>query len=137
MLQFWWYSSVARHIGIGGLKDKNSMKYKALKNALLLYKEIKPILIKGTFYGIDPTIHLHVAEDNGNGVILAFNLGSRNKKIDVKIDAALYNLDCNSIELLSGTNQKIEANSKFHKTNNILSLEIVIPPMTPVIAILK
>jgi len=137
MLQFWWYSSVARHIGVGGLKDKNSTKYNALKNALSLYKELKPILTRGTFYGIDPTIHLHVAEDNGGGVILAFNLGSRDKKVDIKIDTALYDLNYNSIEFLSGTNQKIEANSKFQKINNILSIEITVPPMSPIIAVLK
>ena len=137
MLQFWWYSSVARHIGVGGLKDKASAKYKALKNAILLYKEIKPILTRGSFYGIDPTIHLHVAEDNRNGVILAFNLGSRNKKVDIKIDTALYDLNYNSIELLSGTNQKIDMNAKFQKINNILSIEIIVPPMSPIIAVLK
>ncbi|MFX1567688.1 MAG: hypothetical protein ACFFCV_04890 [Promethearchaeota archaeon] len=26
MLQFWWYASLARHLGIGGLKDKSDPK---------------------------------------------------------------------------------------------------------------
>ena len=137
MLQFWWYSSVARHLGIGGLKNRDSVKVRALKNAILLYKKIKPILTRGTFYGIDPTIHIHVAEDNGNGVILGFNLTSRNKKVDIKIDTTLYDLHCNTIELFSGTNQKIDLNLKFHESDNILDFKLVIPPLSPIIAILK
>ncbi len=137
MLQFWWYSSVTRHLGIGGLKNRDSVKYRALKNAILLYKKIKPILTRGTFYGIDPTIHIHVAEDNGNGVILGFNLTSRNKKVDIKIDTTLYDLHCNTIELFSGTNQKIDLNLKFHESDNILDFKLVIPPLSPIIAVLK
>ncbi|GAI05881.1 unnamed protein product, partial [marine sediment metagenome] len=137
MLQFWWYSSVARHIGIGGLNDTNSAKYRALKNAIILYKKIKHILTRGTFYGIDPMIHLHVAEDTGNGVILAFNLTSRNKKVDIKINAPQFDLHFQTIELVSGTNQKIDLISKFHDPKKILEFEIVIPPLSPIIAILK
>ena len=119
------------------MKNRDSVKYRALKNAILLYKKIKPILTRGTFYGIDPTIHIHVAEDNGNGVILGFNLTSRNKKVDIKIDTTLYDLHCNTIELFSGTNQKIDLNLKFHESDNILDFKLVIPPLSPIIAILK
>ena len=47
---------------------------------MLLYKTIKPVIARGTFYGLDYNIHLHVAEDNSSGVITAFNLTSRKKK---------------------------------------------------------
>ncbi len=62
MLQFWWYASLARHLGIGGLSNRDSVKYKALKEAMTLYKKIKPYLTRGRFYGINQNIHLHVDE---------------------------------------------------------------------------
>ncbi|TFF97897.1 MAG: hypothetical protein EU540_08435, partial [Promethearchaeota archaeon] len=106
MLQFWWYASVVTHIGIGGLKDKNSPKYKALQNAITLYKKIKLILTKGIFYGISPTVHLHVDEDSGSGVITAFNLSSRDKNVAIKLDTSKFNLKFQTIEIFTGTNQK-------------------------------
>jgi hypothetical protein len=137
MLQFWWYASVARHLGIGGLKDRNNTKYIALKNAMNLYKNIKPILTRGTFFGIDPTIHLHLAEDRKTGVIIAFNLTSRDKKLKIEIDIARYGLDFDRIDAFNGTNQKLEILSKSHELNKNLEFKIKIPSLTPIIVILK
>ncbi|MFW9952555.1 MAG: hypothetical protein ACFFKA_20740 [Candidatus Thorarchaeota archaeon] len=136
MLQFWWYASTVRHLGIGGLKDRNSMRYKALKNAMILYKKIKLFLTRGIFYGIDPMIHLHVDEDSGNGVITAFNLSSRNKKLNIKIELERYKLRFQTIEVYNGTYQEIQAISKIHEGNNILELVVELPSLTPIIAIL-
>ena len=69
--------------------------------------------------------------------MLAFNLTSHTKKVDIKIDAAIYHLDYNTIEFFSGTNQKLEVKSKFHESNNLLSFEVEIPPLSLIIAILK
>ncbi len=135
MLQFWWYASTARHLGIGGLKDRNSTKYKALKNAMILYKKIKPILTRGIFYGIDPMIHLHVNEDSGNGVITAFNLTSRDKRLKIKIDLQRYDMRFKTIEIYNGINKKIKVISKSHKPNNILEFKVEIPTLTPMIVI--
>ena len=137
MLQFWWYSSVVRHIGIGGLKDKNSPKYKALQKAITLYKMIKPILTRGIFYGISPMIHLHVDEDSRTGVIIVFNLSSRDKKVNIKIDISKFNLKFQTIEIFTGTYQKIDTLSNFYEPNKILEFEIEISSLSPVIAILK
>jgi hypothetical protein len=137
MLQFWWYSSVVRHIGIGGLKDKNSPKYKALKKALTLYKVIKPILTRGILYGISPLIHLHVDEDSKTGVIVACNLSSRDKKVNIRIDIPKFNLKFQKIEIFTGTYQKITPLSKFYEPNKILEFEIEIASLSPIIAILK
>ena len=137
MVQFWWYSSVVRHIGIGGLKDQDSPKYKALKNAILLYKKIKPILTRGIFYGISPMIHLHVDEDTGAGVLTAFNLTSRVKKLNVKIDPLKFNLKFQTLELFDGTFQRIDTLSKSFEPNKTLEFEIELPSLSPAIAILK
>ncbi|MFX0071536.1 MAG: hypothetical protein ACFFAO_10645, partial [Candidatus Hermodarchaeota archaeon] len=137
MLQFWWYASVARHIGIGGLKDKNTTKYRTLKNAIKLYKKIKSIMIRGTFYGISSMIHLHVAKNSGTGVITAFNLTSCKKRVKIKLDLSKYNLKFQMIELFDGTNQKIDVLSKFEESDNIVEFDVEIPPVSPRIAILK
>lgn len=137
MLQFWWYASVARHLGIGGLKDRNGSKYIALKNAMNLYKNVKSVLTRGIFYGIDPMIHLHVAEDRKSSVIIAFNLTSRDKKLKIKINIAKYSLDFDRIDVFNGTNQKLEISSKLYEPNKILEFEVEIASLAPIIAILK
>jgi hypothetical protein len=137
MLQFWWYASVVRHLGIGGLRDKTSKKYNALKKAIILYKKIKSIMVRGIFYGIDPMIHLHVDEDTGSGIITAYNLTSRKKKLRIKIDYLKYSLKFHNLELFNGTNQKVDTLSQIHKPNKSLELEIEIPPLSPIIAILR
>jgi hypothetical protein len=136
MLQFWWYASTARHLGIGGLKDRNSKRYKALKSAMILYKKVKPILARGTFYGIDPMIHLHVDQNTGKGVITAFNLTSREKTLKIKIELQRYKLRFQTVEIYNGINQEIQAVSKIHEPNNILEFELELPSLTPIIAVL-
>ncbi len=137
MLQFWWYSSVVRHIGIGGLNDKDSPKYKALQNAITLYKRIKPVLTRGTFYGISPMIHLHVDEDSKTGIIVACNLSSREKTVNIEIDKSKFNLKVQTIEFFTGTNQKLDGLSNIHQSSEILQFEVDIPSLSPIIAILR
>jgi len=132
MLQFWWYASLARHLGIGGLKDKNNPKYKILKQAMIFYKTIKSIMTRGTFYGLDYNVHLHVAEDKASGVITAYNLTSRNKRVIIQSDLSKYGLQVSKAEIYNGKNELLY-NSIFKEPN----FEIEIPPLSPVIAILK
>jgi len=132
MLQFWWYASLARHLGIGGLKDKNNSKYKALKQAMLLYKTIKPVMTRGTFYGLDYNMHLHVAEDNASGVITAYNLTSRKKKVNIQLNLSQYGLQISKLEIYNGKNELLHG-----PMINQSSFEIEIPPLSPIIAILK
>jgi len=132
MLQFWWYASLARHLGIGGLKDKSHPKYIALKQAMLLYKTIKPIMTRGTFFGLDYNVHLHVAEDNASGVITAYNLTSRKKKVSIQLDLSKYGLQVSKTEIYNGKNELLHG-SIINESN----FEIEIPPLSPIIAILK
>jgi len=132
MLQFWWYASLARHLGIGGLKDKNTPKYIALKRAMLLYKTIKPIMTRGTFFGLDYNLHLHVAEDNASGIITAYNLTSRKKKVNIPLELSKYGLQVSKTEIYNGKNELLHG-SIINESN----FEIDIPPLSPIIAILK
>ena len=137
LLQFWWYASLARHLGIGGLSDKNSTKYKALREAMTLYMKIKTYLTRGTFYGINQNIHLHVGEDDKLGVLTVYNLSSRTQKIEILLDPIRYNLNVKSLDIYDGLNQK-------HKTINLTQIsesrfkfELEIPPLSPIIGIFR
>ena len=137
MLQFWWYASLARHLGIGGLKDRDSPKYKTLKDAMILYKQNKSFFTRGIFYGIDYNIHLHVSEIDKSGVITAYNLSSRVQKLDVQIDLMKYGLEVSSVVIYSGLNQKISSGKLNKKSETISQFEVEIPPLSPIIAILQ
>jgi len=136
MLSFWWYASLARHLGVGGLKDRDSVKYIALKQAIALYKQIKPILTRGMFYGISNVVHLHVAEDNSSGVITAYNLTSRKKKVIIQLDLTKYSLQVNNREIYNGLNEKLSS-SLITESKSMIEFEIEIPPLSPIIVVLK
>ena len=137
MLQFWWYASLARHLGIGGLSNRDSTKYKALKETMTLYKKNKSFFTRGTFYGIEYNIHLHVDEINKSGIITAYNLSSRVQKMEVQIDLVKYRLDVSNVEIYNGLNQKISS-AKLNKiSENISKFELEIPPLSPIIVILQ
>jgi len=132
MLQFWWYASLARHLGIGGLKDRKSPKYETLKQAMILYKSIKDIMTRGTFYGLDYDVHLHMAEDNASGVITAYNLTSRIKKVSIQLDLSNFGLHVSKTEIYNGRNELLDS-PIIHES----SIEIEIPPLSPVIMIFR
>jgi len=136
MLQFWWYASLVRHLGIGGLKDKSTPKYIALKQAIILYKKVKPILTRGTFYGISNVLHLHVAENGASGVITAYNLTSRKKNITIQLDLKKFDLKFGKVEIYNGINEKLSS-LLIDETKSMMKFEIDIPPLSPIIAILK
>jgi len=137
MLQFWYFASLARHLGIGGLNDKASLKYKALKNAMTLYQKIKPFLTRGRFFGISQDIHLHVNESEMNGVITAYNLSSRDKKVEIQIDEVKFGLEVKTLEIYNGVNQKISTLELTQNSKNIIQFEVEIPPLSPIIGVFK
>jgi hypothetical protein len=136
MLQFWWYASLARHLGIGGLSNSESAKYKALKDAMTLYRKNKSFFSRGVFYGINYNIHLHVDEVDKSGIITAYNLSSRVKKINVQIDLVKYGLDVKIVDIYNGINDKISGENLKEISENIYQFEVEIPPLSPIIAIL-
>jgi hypothetical protein len=137
MLQFWWYASLARHLGIGGLTQKETQKYKALKEAMRLYKKLKHFFTRGTFYGINQNIHLHVDEDSKLGVITIYNLSSRSKTVEITIDKTKYGLSAENVEIYNGINQKISNINPTPNSGNIFQFKVEISPLSPIIAILR
>lgn len=139
MLQFWWYASVVRHLGIGGLKDRNSEKFIALKQAMSLYMRIKSILTHGTFYGIDPTTHFHLSEKMDKAVLIATNLSSRSETKSIILEETKYGINFQSIKVFDGKNNNIDAD-KYNFTRKMertLKITIEIPPLSPRIVILE
>jgi hypothetical protein len=137
MLQFWWYASLVRHLGIGGLNDEESVKYKALKEALTLYKKNKAFFTRGTFYGIHKYIHLHIDEHSKHGILTAYNITSNPKQIEIQLDLKKYGLDINNVDIYDGLNRKI-ANLDFVKINeDIVRFHLDIPSLSPRICILR
>lgn len=137
MLQFWYYASLARHLGIGGLNSRNDRKYKALQKAMKLYKKLKPFFTRGMFYGIDPNIHLHVDEKTKLGVLMAYNLTSREKEVKIRIDSIKYNLIAKNIDLYDGTNGKLKTLDLNLDSKYSYKIELKIPPLSPIIGIFK
>ncbi len=132
MLQFWYYASLVRHLCIGGLNNRDDEKFKALKNAMILYKKLKPFFTRGTFYGISQNIHLHVNEAERLGIITAYNLSSRSKTIEIQFEPKKYCLDVSIVDIYNGLNEKI---STIESVYDKLILDI--PPLSPIIAILR
>lgn len=136
MLQFWWYASVVRHLGIGGLNNRNSKKFLGLKNAVILYKKIKPFLVRGKFYGIDPTTHLHLLEDRKGAVIIAVNLTSKTVSKIVKLNMTKYPINFQSGEIRDGLNNQLFNFEISHEHENVIEIKTEIPPLSPRIIIL-
>lgn len=58
-LEFWWYASTCRHLGVGG-KHSDSAIWQAHKAAMQRYLRLKEFCTQGIFYGFGEDIHVHV-----------------------------------------------------------------------------
>ncbi|TXT62385.1 MAG: hypothetical protein BAJALOKI3v1_600006 [Promethearchaeota archaeon] len=137
LLQFWWYASVARHLGIGGLKDRKSKKYINLKQALILYKKIKSILTRGSFYGIDPLTHLHISEEKDKAVLITTNLNSRLESKLFKLDPAFFDFKIRNVFVFDGKYKKMNKDQYELSLNNdkLIEFRIQVPALSPRIII--
>ncbi len=75
-LEFWWYASTCRHLGIGG-KHRNGDVWEAHKKAMRTYLRLKRLYTQGIFVGLDEEVHLHYMPGEKRAVINFFNLDSR------------------------------------------------------------
>jgi hypothetical protein len=85
LLVFWWYASLVRRLGIGGVTDVKSDYFKKLKTAVKTYKRLRRYYTHGTFWGIDPHAHVHVLPGRG-AVINLFNIGRRKRTLRKVLD---------------------------------------------------
>jgi len=89
LLSFWWYASVVRHLGIGGLTQADR-RFVPMARAVRLYLIWKNYFTHGVFYGLSPCAHLHVC--GGKGVLVLFNLKSRPMVMETYVDATRFGL---------------------------------------------
>jgi hypothetical protein len=74
-LEFWWYASTCRHLGVGGKRDPKV--WEAHKQAMKTYMRLKRFYTQGTFYGLDETVHAHTLADERKAVVNVFNLSNK------------------------------------------------------------
>jgi hypothetical protein len=86
MLAFWWYASTCRHLGIGGVSNPEKPLYQALKNAVRIWRDLKPFFTQGDFQGTDELSHLHVLEDRNQAVAVLFNMGGAAEDRTIELD---------------------------------------------------
>ena len=72
-LEFWWYASTCRHLGVGG-RHPDERVWNAQKEAMRDYRRLKRFYTQGAFYGTDETVHAHTLADEGRCVLNVFNL---------------------------------------------------------------
>lgn len=84
-LEFWWYASTCRHLGVGG-KHPDPKVWEAHKLAMKKYRRLKRFYTQGKFYGLDETVHAHTLEDEGAAVVNVFNLTDEKKTKEVTFD---------------------------------------------------
>ncbi len=74
-LEFWWFASTCRHLGVGGKRDPKV--WEAHKRAMKMYMRLKRFYTQGTFYGLGETVHVHTLADEGKAVVNVFNLSEK------------------------------------------------------------
>ena len=132
---FWWGASTVRHLGIGGkyhnLDKRIQEKYiadpekrwNAYKEAMKIYKSLKPYFVRGEFHGIHERAHLHTLEGVNGGVLCLFNLSEEKMKIVAEIPLEKFCLKQEAKLKISG-----DAVVEQMKNNVVISAEL--PPMS-------
>ncbi|MCO6453260.1 MAG: hypothetical protein J5I90_20935 [Caldilineales bacterium] len=123
MLAFWWYASTCRHLGIGGVKDPESLLYQALKQAVTTYRRLKPFFTRGRFIGVEPLVHGHALPEQGEAVFILFNLGST--PITRRVDIAASEVGVTAIHSMHNAEVRLEA--------GLLSFSVEVPALSPLL----
>ena len=86
-LEFWWYASTCRHLGVGGRHPDDKI-WSAHKQAMQDYRRLKRLYTQGAFYGLDETVHAHTLAGEGRCVLDVFNLGDVELEKEVRFQLA-------------------------------------------------
>lgn len=105
-LEFWWYASTCRHLGVGG-KHPDERIWEAHKKAMSEYKRLKEYFTRGTFYGIDETVHIHSLKGKG-AVINLFNLGDKKERKYIAFKLEDIGIDPDAEIRIKGANWRRE-----------------------------
>jgi len=90
-LQFWWYASTCRHLGVGG-KHPDPAVWEAHKAAMSRYLQLKEFYTQGKFYGLAECIHLHVLPKKKALIVNLFNLEEQERCLEGEIDLDLVGI---------------------------------------------
>ncbi|MBN1916830.1 MAG: hypothetical protein JW889_02885 [Verrucomicrobia bacterium] len=122
LLVFWWYASLVRRLGIGGVKDVRSDYFKKLKAAVKVYKRLRRYYTHGTFWGIDPHAHVHVLPGRG-AVINLFNLAGRKRTLRKALDLGRVGLVASKDLTVDGAQWALKGSR--------LTIKAPVPAMAP------
>lgn len=122
LVAFWWYASLVRRLGIGGVKDVKSDYFRKLKAAMTTYKRLRRYYTHGTFWGIDPHAHVHVLEGRG-AVINLYNLGKRKRTLRKVLDLARVGLEPSKKLVVEGAEWALRGSR--------LTIKAPVPAMAP------
>ncbi len=99
-LEFWWYASTCRHLGVGG-KHPDDKVWQAHKKAMREYKRLKQYYTIGKFFGLEETVHIHSLKGRG-AVINAFNLEDKPVRRYISFKLEEIGLDPDASVLIKG-----------------------------------
>jgi hypothetical protein len=100
-LEFWWYASTCRHLGIGG-KHPDEKVWTAHKRAMREYMRLKEFFVRGEFFGLGETIHVHALKKRSRAVVVAFNLDEKPARLAASFRPEDIGLDPATDLLISG-----------------------------------
>ena len=104
-LEFWWYASTCRHLGIGG-KHASEKVWAAHKRAMREYLRLKEFFVRGAFYGLQETIHVHTLRDRKRAVAVAFNLDEKPARVSAAFRPEDIGLDAGVELMVSGAESR-------------------------------
>jgi hypothetical protein len=85
-MMLWWYASVCRHLGIGGLHADSGIR-ESQKKAMGIYRKYKRYYALGEFFGIGELTHIHTLAGDNKSVVNCFNTEKHPVKKDFVIKA--------------------------------------------------
>ena len=95
-LEFWWYASTCRHLGIGG-KHMDPKVWDAHKRAMRTYMRLRKFYTQGIFLGLEEEVHLHRLPGEKRLVLNVFNL-------EAKAMVKVINLDLSQLGFAKASN---------------------------------
>jgi hypothetical protein len=104
-LEFWWYASTCRHLGIGG-KHADQKVWAAHKRAMRQYLRLKEFFVRGAFYGLQETIHVHTLKERNRAVVVAFNLDDKPARVSAAFRREDIGLDAGVELMVSGAESR-------------------------------
>jgi hypothetical protein len=118
-VEFWWFASTCRHLGMGGKHADNAV-WEAQKSAMKTYLSLKRFFTRGVFYGVEETVHAHTLPDLRECVINVFNLEDSAKEREVKFRLSDVGLPSGAVAV---------EGASFVEKNGEITLKASIPAM--------